>query len=612
MRNLANLLVHLFGRTGDMDRDYLAVVHDQCLLCEEEISQSEAYLKWRVCPYCRFHYTLTARQRIDLVADTRSFRESFKFLSAISPMSFSQRSSRQNVLLSGQSRTGLTEATVTGRCKINGTEVMLIVLDFGFMGGSMGSVVGEKVALGLEAAAKHDLPAVALVSGGGARVQEGVLALMQMAKTVTAANRLRDKGKPFVVVLANPSTGQAYASFANLADVILAEPGALIGLSPLRTLREASGKPLPSDAHTAEAHLSHGLLDGVVDREDLKETLSTAINVLSLLKRNAPEFKDIPEPSVPEIANPEAWEAVARSRHPGRPSSSVYIPEILDNFVELHGDRVSSDDRSILGGIGYLAGEPVAVVGQERRTVGSGDRYHTFPYGLRKAQRIIETAGRFGLPLLTLIDTQGADPGLEAEEQGIGYAIAQTLSLMADAPVPTVSVIIGEGGSEAALALGMSDRVLMQQNAICSPVSLNHTLGGPSPSRTLDREAAEAMVLTAADCVDLGIADSVVPEPPDGAHSSPQQAAEYLRYAVMREFAQITRMSTSRLLRERHRKFRRMGELSEFSQEAMNHEVDVLLNIAQPTAQAGRRRRNRRKEGAVEVEEVEAEVIAPD
>ena len=612
MRNLANLLVHLFGRTGDLDRDYLAVVHDQCLLCEEEISQSEAYLKWRVCPYCRFHYTLTARQRIDLVADTRSFRESFKFLSSISPMSFSPRSSRQNLLLSGQSRTGLTEATVTGRCKINGTEVMLIVLDFGFMGGSMGSVVGEKVALGLEAAAKHDLPAVALVSGGGARVQEGVLALMQMAKTVTAANRLRDKGRPFVVVLANPSTGQAYASFANLADVILAEPGALIGLSPLRTLREAFGKPLPSDAHTAEAHLSHGLLDGVVDREDLKETLSTFINVLSLLKRNAPEFKDIPEPSVQEVADPEAWEAVARSRHSGRPSSSVYIPEVLDNFIELHGDRVSSDDRSILGGIGYLAGEPVAVIGQERRTVGSGDRYHTFPDGLRKAQRIIETAGRFGLPLVTLIDTQGADPGLEAEEQGIGYTIAQTLSLMADVPVPTVSVIIGEGGSEAALALGMSDRVLMQQNAICSPVSLNHTLGGPSPSRTLDREAAEAMVLTAADCVDLGIADSVVPEPPDGAHSSPQQAAEFLRYAVMREFAQITRMSTSRLLRERHRKFRRMGELSEFSQEAMNHEVDVLLNIAQPTSQSDQRRRNRRKEGVLELEEVDAEVIAPD
>ena len=120
------------------------------------------------------------------------------------------------------------------------------------------------------------------------------------------------------------------------------------------------------------------------------------------------------------------------------------------------------------------------------------------------------------------------------------------------------------------------------------------------------------MVLTAADCVDLGIADSVVPEPPDGAHSSPQQAADYLSYAVMREFAQITRMSTGRLLRERHRKFRRMGELSEFSQEAMNHEVDVLLNIAHPTAPAGRGRRNRRKEGALEVAELEAEVIAPD
>ena len=122
----------------------------------------------------------------------------------------------------------------------------------------MGSVVGEKIAMAMEAAARRDLPVIALVSGGGARVQEGVLSLMQMAKTVAAANRLREEGAPFIVVLSNPSTGQAYASFANLADVILAEPGSLIGLAPLKALREASKIPLPLDAHTAEAHLGHG------------------------------------------------------------------------------------------------------------------------------------------------------------------------------------------------------------------------------------------------------------------------------------------------------------------------------------------------------------------
>ena len=135
------------------------------------------------------------------------------------------------------------------------------------MGGSMGSVVGEKVATAMEMAARRDLPLVTIVTGGGVRVQEGVLSLMQMAKTVTAAKRVREKGSPFLAVLANPSTGQAYASFANLADVILAEPGSLIGLSPLRTVREASNRPLPLDAHTAEAHVGHGLLDNVVDRK---------------------------------------------------------------------------------------------------------------------------------------------------------------------------------------------------------------------------------------------------------------------------------------------------------------------------------------------------------
>ncbi|HZA23095.1 MAG TPA: acetyl-CoA carboxylase carboxyltransferase subunit beta, partial [Dehalococcoidia bacterium] len=256
MRNLSNLLVHLFGRGGVLSRVYLSAVHDRCLLCEEPIGDSEAYLAYRVCPFCRFHYTLSARQRIELLADKKSFKESHKYLSSVAPLSFSSRGPYQNLLSQNQNRTGLTEAAVTGRCRIDGVEVMLVVLDFGFMGGSMGSVVGEKVALALETAAKREIPTVAIVTGGGVRIQEGVLSLMQMAKTVVAANRLRDKEVPFIVALANPSTGQAYASFANLADIILAEPGSLIGLSPLRTLREVSEKPLPLDAHTAESHLA--------------------------------------------------------------------------------------------------------------------------------------------------------------------------------------------------------------------------------------------------------------------------------------------------------------------------------------------------------------------
>ena len=611
LRNLSTLLVHLFGRDGDLTRDYLSVIHDRCLLCEEEISQSEAYLTYRVCPYCRFHYTLSARQRVELLADARSFKESHKFLSSVAPLSFSSRGQYQKLLSQNQSRTGLTEAAVTGRCKIDGIEVMLVVLDFGFMGGSMGSVVGEKVALALETAAKRALPTVALVTGGGARIQEGVLSLMQMAKTVTAANRLRESGQPFIVVLANPSTGQAYASFANLSDIILAEPGSLIGLSPLRTLREVSDKPLPSDAHTAEAHLSHGLVDNVIDRENLQTRLATLLKVLTLQKLSKDGHKELLQTKIESSVDPEAWEAVTLARHADRPSAMVYMRSMLENFIELHGDRLNSDDRSIVGGVGFLAGEPVAIIGQQRRSQLDGERYHTYPDGLRKAQRIINLAARFKMPLITLIDTQGADPGLESEEQGIGNAIANTLSLMANAPTPVVSVIIGESGSEGALALGLSDRILMQQYSIYSPVSLNHTLGGPYHDPMLDREAAEVLMLTAPDCLALGIIDGVVPEPQYGAQANLKEATLSMQISVIKEISQLSRLSQGKLLKQRYKKFRKMGELSPYSLEAMNQEVELLMHIS---SDPRRRRRGGRaaRRTALGGGAAEAQILASD
>ncbi len=517
MRNLANFLVHLFGRAEGGESTRLPVVHDRCLYCDEPIRDSHSYLNSRVCPFCRFHYTITARERIELLADRSTFKESHKYLSSVAPLSFAHRGRYGQLLAQDQNRTGLTEAAVTGRCKIDGTDIVLIVLDFSFMGGTMGSVVGEKVATALETAAKGGIPVVAVVSGGGVRVQEGVLSLMQMAKTVTAANKLRDEGAPFIVVLANPSTGQAYASFANLADVILAEPKSLIGLSPLRTLRETSSIPLPLDAHTAEAHLGHGLLDNVVDREVLRARLSNLLQILQGQKRNdgpdKTEKAALLEAADEECQTVEPWDALAAVRHLERPAAAAYFRQMLDPFIELRGDRLSSDDRSVVAGVGYLAGQPVAVVGQQRRPLLEGERYHVYPDGLRKAQRLIGLASRFKLPLITLVDTQGADPGLEAEEQGIGNAIARTLSAMLDVPTPIVSVVIGEGGSEGALALGMADRILMQQYAVYSPISMNHNLAGAFHEPLLDREAADALMLTAQDCVDLGIADLVIPEP---------------------------------------------------------------------------------------------------
>jgi len=611
LRNLSNFLVHLFNRDGAAERTYLSVVHDRCLFCEEPISDSPSYLTYRVCPFCRFHYTVTARERIELLVDKETFKETYKYVKTVEPLSFSRRNRYRKFLEQDQNRTGLTEAAVAGKCRIGDVETMLIVLDFGFMGGTMGSVVGEKVSMAFENAARRGIPAVAVVSGGGVRIQEGVLSLMQMAKTVTAANRLRDGEVPFIVVLANPSTGQAYASFANLADVILAEPGSLIGLSPLRTLREVSKTPLPLDAHTAEAHVGHGLLDNVVDRENLQPRIASILQILTAQKHAKSNHKNLLKSEPEECDEVEPWEAMTAARNSERPQASSYFRSILDPFIELRGDRLNSDDRSVVTGIGFMDGLAVAVIGQQRRTLDEGERYHVFPDGLRKAQRLIDLASRFKLPLVTLIDTQGADPGLEAEEQGIGNAIARTLSSMLTVPTPMVSVVIGEGGSEGALALGLSDRILMQQFAIYSPISVNHTLGAAHHDHMLDREAAEALMLTAHDCLELGIADEVVPEPDGGSHVDPHEASAVLQTAILTNIFQLSKMSEGKLLKKRYKKFRRMGEGSGHSQEAMNREVNLLMSITSGDEPPERPSRKRRKKTPTE-EPAEAQLSSDD
>ena len=586
VRNLANFLVHLFGDGDELEEIYLSAVHDHCLFCREPINDSRSYLEFRVCPFCRFHYTLSARQRIEMIADRRSFREQNRYVRSLSPLAFSNRpdvapSEYDVELTENQDRTGLTEAAVTGVCRIEGRNVVLIVLDYGFMGGSMSSVVGEKVALAFELAARRSLPMIAVVSGGGARTQEGVLSLMQMAKTVTAANRLRESAVPFIAVLANPSTGQAYASFANLADIIIAEPGSVVGLSPIRTMIEATGRQLPPDVHTAEYHLQRGLLDNVVDRESLRSRLSQLLDLLVEPEGIRLGRRAVSRLQAPPVDDTETWESLAAVTHNERPDALYYMRHILQEFFEICGDRVSGDDRSVVGGLGLLRGHPVVGIGQQRTHASDaeGSRSHIRPDGLRKAQRLMRLASRFNLPLVTFIDSQGADPRLESEEQGVGNAIASNLSLMLDAPTPVVSVIIGESGNEAALAMSVSDRILMQQYAVYSPISLHHTVGGPSRERYLTREAAEVLMMTARDCQELGIIDQVVPEPAGGSHNDPRRAAEDLEYSIYKHLAETSRVSTSKLIKGRYKKFRQMGELNPFAHSAIQQEVAALLRM---------------------------------
>ncbi|MDP6454449.1 MAG: carboxyl transferase domain-containing protein [SAR202 cluster bacterium] len=580
VRNLTGMVGSVTRRGRDEPDD--APDRDSCLVCGNDLTDSDTYSLYRVCPRCRFHYSMSARERIASLADPESFEEINRSIVSLDPLSFSSRESYTRRLFRDQRRTGLTEAIVTGECTIGGSPVMLIVLDFGFMGGTMGCVVGEKVALALERAVKRGLPAIAVVTSGGARIQEGVLSLMQMAKTTIAANKMNEAGLPYVTVLANPATGQAFGSFANLADVIMAEPGAIVGFSPFRVIKQASDEPMSTESHTAESRLEHGLLDAVVDRRELRTVLGVLLDLLG--PRYRLERADERGPSKPtDHLRAPAWDSVQLSRHESRPTSGDYMKMMFPNFVELHGDRSHGDDSSIVCGIAQLAGQTVMAIGQERggddisRRITQNGR--TRPEGFRKAQRGMRLAAKFNMPIVTLIDTPGPDLSQDAEQRGLGNAIASTMALMARLDVPSVSVIIGEAGSGGALALGVADRTLMLENATYSAVSPEEAAEVIYQDRTRADEAAESMKLTAYDCRDLGIIDTVVPEPSGGAHLDPGEAARQLRRMIVSELVGLQSRGAKKMQKDRYKKYRNIGEYSSYFSAALTRDVNALQNL---------------------------------
>ena len=592
VRNISGLLSSVVKRGGADEEP--RTVRQSCLVCGGVLAGSDLFERHRICPECRFHYSMTARERIDTLADPGTFRETNRTVTSLDPLSFSSRLSYKQRLFRDQRRTGLTEAAVSGTCTIGRSPVVLVVLDFGFMGGSMGCVVGEKVALAFEHAAKRKMPMVAVVTSGGARIQEGALSLMQMAKTCIAASRLDEKGLPFVTVLANPATGQAYASFANLADILLGEPGAIVGFSSRRDIEASSLDRLPHASHTAESHLEHGMLDAVVDRERLRDLLAVLLDLLGAQYRLKATRKGQRQNG--EGPKHLAWDSVQLARHESRPTSLDYIGRIVTNFVELHGDRTYGDDAALVCGLGQLGGQTVVIVGQESgRTGDTVERRdgRTSPEGFRKAQRAIRLASKFDVPLVTLIDTPGPYASLDAEERGLGNVIATTMEQMAGLRVPSIAVIIGEGGSEGALTLAVANRVLMMEHAIYSIVSPEEAAGLIYQDEARADEVAESLKLTAEDCRALGIVDMVVQEPPGGAHTNPDEAARELRRALLQELAALQAMPRRRVQDERYKKFRKMGEYSSHFRAAITREVDYLQALVVTRVKRMARRRGK-------------------
>jgi acetyl-CoA carboxylase carboxyl transferase alpha subunit/acetyl-CoA carboxylase carboxyl transferase beta subunit len=552
-----------------------------------------------------------------MTVDEGSFEEFDAEVRAVDPLGFPEYADK---IARARVKCEMIDSILTGYARIADQPVIVGVADFSFMGGSMGSVVGEKIVRALERAQKERLPVVMITAnGGGARMQEGLFSLMQMAKTSAALAQLMAAGIPYIAVLTDPTMAGVYASYASLGDIIFAEPGALIGFAGRRVGNQDMGVKLPDDFQTAEFQARCGMIDSVVHRKEMRNALGKTLRFFAeapYTRRNS-----LPEPPRPianpldfekpileldklieelkqvsadpdvraetpqidqEIAAVEAqqeamirqtfagltpWNEVQMARHPDRPYTLDYIGLLCEEFVELHGDRTNADDPAIVGGIARFGDRSVFVLGHQKGRNLKERQLRNFgsarPAGFRKALRIMKMAERFNKPLLIFVDTPAAEANLPAEEEGISTTIAVCLREMSVLRVPILVAVIGEGGSGGALGIAIGDCVLMLEHAIYSVIPPEGCAAILWNDRNRAAEAAEALKLTAKHACEFGLIDEVLPEPSGGAHRNPAAMAQTLDSAFRRHLETLDALSPEALLQKRYARFRNMGRWEE-------------------------------------------------
>lgn len=582
----------------------------KCNKCKKSIYSQDVRDNFYICPKCNGYFRVNAYRRIDMIADEGTFVEWDQTMASENPLNFP---GYEKKLAATREKTKLDEAVVTGKALVGGHEAVIGVCDARFIMSSMGHNVGEKIARAVEQATRKELPVILFACSGGARMQEGLISLMQMAKTAASIKKHHEAGQLFISVLTDPTTGGVTASFAMLGDIILAEPGALIGFAGPRVIEQTIGQKLPEGFQRAEFLLEHGFIDRIVKREEMKETLA---QILKLHERRTEEerisfvngkFKKAESESPEDISRncdsklgnwsvqsrsgentrgweaiyskgeseaggrkePEkrqpvirsAWDSVLLSRKSDRPVSSDYIHALFDDFMEFHGDRYFKDDRAVIGGIANFHGMPVTVIGQEKGRTTKENIVRNFgmpsPEGYRKALRLMKQAETFGRPIICFVDTPGAFCGIEAEERGQGEAIARNLFEMTDLKVPVLSIVIGEGGSGGALALAMANEVWMMENAIYSILSPEGFASILWKDAKKAGEAARVMRITAKELKELGLIERVIAEQEPANQENLPYLAATLDVAIREFLGTYGSMDGEGLAEARYARFRK-------------------------------------------------------
>ncbi len=586
--------IHLGGRKPEVPEGLLR----KCNKCGGAIIAEDVKREYFICPKCGGYFRVHAYRRIEMIADENSFEEWDMDLQTENPLDYKGYEEKIEKL---QEKTGLREAVVTGKATILGKPAVLAVCDGRFMMASMGEIVGEKITRAVERATRQVLPVIIFACSGGARMQEGIVSLMQMAKTSAALKRHSDAGLLYISVLTDPTTGGVTASFAMLGDIILAEPKALIGFAGPRVIEQTIGQKLPKGFQRSEFLLEHGFIDQIVERPKMRETLGRILEfhgkvqteiedtidktagetasqtgdqavdratgkiVSKTTVHTADEIKSKDSEDIVDKAQTQkinAWDRVLLSRRKNRPVGSDYIRMLFQDFTEFHGDRLYGDDPAIIGGIAYFKERPVTVIAQEKGTNTKENIMRNFampsPEGYRKALRLMKQAEKFHRPVICFVDTPGAFCGLEAEERGQGEAIARNLYELSGLKTPVLSIVIGEGGSGGALALAVADEVWMLENSIYSILSPEGFASILWKDSTKAKEAAKVMKLTADDLKKMGVIECVLEEPEQYTVQTMKPVADQLREKVEAFIENYEQMPEQKLTEHRYQRFRKM------------------------------------------------------
>jgi acyl-CoA carboxylase subunit beta len=426
------------------------------------------------------------------------------------PMGFVDRKPYPQRLAEARADAAGDESVWTGRARIEGIDCAVVASDLDFMAGTMGIAASLRICRAFDRAVVERLPVVGLPASGGTRMQEGTPAFVQMAAVAAAVRRLRDARLPYLVYLRSPTTGGVLATWGSLGHLAFAEPGALIGLTGPRVIAALTGESLPEGVQTAENLRDHGIIDEVVDRDDIREVLATALAVLA---PPAPALPEVPILHLPEDHEVDPWEAVTRSRRVDRPGVRELFAACVTHITRLSGDGVGGRDDGCLAAVARVQGIPAVVVAADRPPGQRGASLTAAGY--RTVRRAMSLADDLGLPLVTIIDTAGAEISVRSEEEGLAAEVARCLATLATLRVPTLSVLFGEGSGGGAVALLPADRVIACEHAWLAPIQPE----GASEIlyRTTDRarELAQAQAISSTDLRRLGIVDVVVPDRPD-------------------------------------------------------------------------------------------------